>query len=136
MRGVREESRLWTGRVTDHGANRVRIAIMKRERVTFRRQPRDTVLFRVGHSYSDVDIKIDGKICGVIYAESCNRKKWEVWFMVIKKDILEDKNPNCPWMNKPMAAFQTEEQARQAVPKLIARVRKEGYDFHFFEKED
>jgi len=101
-------------------------------KITFKRQPRETGLYLVGHPYQDVDIKVDKKVCGYINSPSWNKNSWDVWITVIKKDIMEDGNPNCKWGNVPFKKkFSTEEEARAAVPNLIASVLKKGYQLYF-----
>ena len=39
------------------------------------------------------DIKYDKKVVGRIK----DGMPWKIWLMVVKKDINEDGNPNCPW---------------------------------------
>jgi hypothetical protein len=101
-------------------------------KVTFKKQPRETGLAAVGNPYPDVDIKVDKKVCGHISAPNWQRNTWDVYFMVIKKDILEDGNLNCEW--KTVSAkkkFSTEEDARAAALGLIENILKKGYQLHF-----
>ncbi len=45
------------------------------------------------------DIKLDKKIVGQVFGDKSfdPPKLYNIRFMVCKKDIMEDKNPNCEW---------------------------------------
>lgn len=62
------------------------------------------------------DIKLNKKCVGHIYIKKRDKpgKEFQIWFHVLKKDIVEDGNPNCPWKNiKLKATFKTIEETKQ-----------------------
>lgn len=66
---------------------------------TFKKQPRPTGRAGIGYSNQSVDIKIDGKVCGIISAPNWSTKDncYTIRLMTFKDDIMEDNNPNCSW---------------------------------------
>lgn len=102
-------------------------------RVTFRKDPRLTGLAAVGHPYQTVRIKVDKKVCGWIQPPSWQKRDWTIWLRVIKKDIMEDGNPNCEWINKRMKSYPTEQEARNATPCMIKELLEQGYTLSFEE---
>jgi hypothetical protein len=86
-------------------------------KLSFKKGERKTGLMAVGNPYSSSDIKINKKTIGRIMPPSWNSKDngWKIQLMIIKKDIMEDKNPNCVWRNitfKNQPFCEKEEDAR------------------------
>jgi len=88
----------------------------KQSKFTFKKHPKHTGLYAVGHPYSSVDIKLNKKKVGQINAPNGYDKRWQVGFTVVKKDIMEDGNPNCSWKWVFVeSCLATEEAARQYI---------------------
>ena len=66
---------------------------------TFKKHPKETGLRAVGYSRQSLDIKVNGKVCGLISAPNWTTKdnKYTIRLTVFKEDINEDDNPNCVW---------------------------------------
>jgi len=66
---------------------------------TFKKQPKETGLCAVGYYSQSVDIKLGGKICGIISAPNWQTKDncYEIRLMVYKTETETDSNPNCNW---------------------------------------
>jgi hypothetical protein len=102
-------------------------------KVTFRKWDRLTGLAGVGYPHQSVDIKINKKKIGTIYAPNWQTEdnKWSVAFMVMKEP--EDSNPNNKWKWIYMKArFENEETAREFVTKIVDKVA-EKYTFHYLD---
>lgn len=67
----------------------------KKEKFTFKKEPRETGLRSVGYPNPNTVIKHNKKVVGMIYGPSWQTKdhKWHVDLTVIKKE--KDDNPNC-----------------------------------------
>lgn len=65
---------------------------------TFKKHPRATGLAGIGDK-PQIDIKLRKKVVGSIHPPNFFRGKdnWQIGFMIVKEDINEDLNPNCPW---------------------------------------
>ena len=88
--------------------------------LSFKRHAKETGLAAVGNSKPSVDIKLNGKVIGLIAAPNWASRDnlYHLQFMVIKPE--PDDNPNCEWKWVYMkAAFALEEEARAAVPQVI-----------------
>lgn len=101
-----------------------------RKGLSFRKQPMEARSWR---SDQVTDIKLDGKVIGYISPPNWEKSFWIARFSVIKKDMNEDKNPNCDWKwIRLTKEFKTEPEAREAVRISISElVRK--YKFHYTE---
>ena len=67
---------------------------------TFKQQPKRTGLASVGEAgRCFINIKLNGKEVGMLYKGGFDTPI-DIRFMIYKKDIMEDKNPNCLWMWK------------------------------------
>jgi hypothetical protein len=78
---------------------------------------------------NNYDIKYDGKIVGDISEQrsigttKLNDGKFTVGFMIIKKDIMEDGNPNCVWRWARMKPkFDTPEDAQKWILENQERI--------------
>jgi hypothetical protein len=70
---------------------------MTRYAPTFKKHPRQTGLAGMGAA-DFIDIKLRKKVIGQIISPSpLGRDHWRIGFQIVKKDIMEDGNPNCPW---------------------------------------
>jgi hypothetical protein len=101
-------------------------------KLSFKKGDGNTGLYAIGTPYNSTDIKIDKKRVGSIIPPSWNSKNtgWKISMMVIKKDIMEDKNPNCIWKVitfKP--EFEKEELARIWVRDNIEGIVK-GWELY------
>lgn len=81
---------------------------MAKKKFTFKKQPKETGLRAVGHPYPCVDIKLDGKVVGTIYAPNWQLKGWRPALMVY---IADSENCNWSWW-QPKKVFETEQEAR------------------------
>ena len=70
-----------------------------KNKIRFKKHPRETGLASIGAGDPDIDIKINGLICGYISHPDWTSKSGEIRIrlMVYKEDINEDGNINCPW---------------------------------------
>jgi hypothetical protein len=103
------------------------------DRITFKKWDKLTGLTSIGYSNRRVDIKLNGRVIGVIQAPNWQTKPvWKIKFMVIKYDINEDSNPNCKykWI-KVKQEFDTEKDARQYIKYHTANILK--LNFHYLE---
>lgn len=95
--------------------------------LSFKRGPRPTGLFSVGHPNADTEIKLDKKLVGMIYAPDWQTKdgKWSAHFMVFKSKPDEDKRENCPWKWVQLSKrFDSEEEAREYVKLRLNLILK------------
>lgn len=79
----------------------------KKDRFTFKKEPKETGLSAVGHPYQSVNVKLNGKAVGIIHAPSWNSEGWR--FMVM---VNEPSNQNCPWSWRRIKTFTTELESR------------------------
>lgn len=90
-----------------------------KNRFTFKKEPRETGLRSVGYPHQSVRIKLNGKVCGMIYAPNWQRDGWMVSVMV-----MVSSSENCPWSWRRCGTFKTEQYARDWVlanaDKLLA----------------
>jgi hypothetical protein len=64
---------------------------------TFKKLPRLTGLASIGAA-DFIDIKVKKKVIGQIISPSrFGADYWRIGFQIIKRDIMEDGNPNCAW---------------------------------------
>ncbi|MDD2731403.1 MAG: hypothetical protein PHW33_04760 [Candidatus Portnoybacteria bacterium] len=72
----------------------------KKNKITFRRHPRQTGLAGVGNPNQSVDIKLDNKQIGYIDAPNWDTKdgKWGIQLAIVKDDKHDDGNASCSWM--------------------------------------
>lgn len=105
------------------------------KKFTFRREPKPAGLSSIGSPDPDTKIKLDKKVIGEISAPTWLSKTgmWSIRFMIIKEDVMEDGNSNCPWMWKTLKKkFENESSARQFIldhaKELILR-----FDFYYME---
>jgi hypothetical protein len=93
-------------------------------KITFKKHPRESGSWSIGHPNSDVDIKLDGKIIGIITGPAWNTPDfWIVSIQVYKNDIMEDENPNCKWKwVRFTKGFETENEAREYTKENIHAV--------------
>lgn len=70
-----------------------------KNKIRFKKHPRETGLAAIGAGDPNIDIKINGRKCGYISHPnwSSENRDIKIRFSVIKKDILEDGNSNCSW---------------------------------------
>jgi hypothetical protein len=89
---------------------------------TFRKQPRITGKAGIGYPIRSIDIKLRNKKVGQISAPNW-LKDWEIWVTVLKKDIMEDKNPNCEWRNVRLAILPvSDEDAKEYLQENIEKI--------------
>lgn len=78
------------------------------------------------------EIKADGKYCGFI--SEVGHEQYRVGFKILKKDILEDNNPNCVWrIFKCKSVYKNEDAARDWIKhnwKAISEKRGLGYELY------
>jgi len=100
----------------------------KNMKISFKKHPKETGLQAVGYPYQSVDIKLNGKVVGVIHAPNWQSEGWKVNFAVMKNK--PDGNPNCDWkwikLNK---IFENEEDAREAIKNNIVYITN-NYTLH------
>lgn len=102
-------------------------------KVTFKLHPKETGLAAVAHSRRGADIKIKGKKVGIIHPPSWCKESYTIQFMIVKADIMEDRNPNCIWRNITLnAKFSELEDAKQFVIDNINSIVKK---YTLFEAE-
>lgn len=100
---------------------------------TFKKQAKGTGLSAVGHPKQNIDIKLDKKRIGTIYAPNWQQGKWEVSFAIKKKDIMEDGNPNCEWRWVNFKEnFYTDFLAKEFVKEMFDKINS-TYEFHYFD---
>jgi hypothetical protein len=82
---------------------------------TFKKHPRATGLAGIGDK-PQIVIKLRKKVVGVINQPNFFRglNNWQIGFMVIKDDIMEDGNSNCPWRWKFMKNDATDEETARS----------------------
>mgnify|MGYP001571938629 CR=1 FL=1 len=82
---------------------------------TFKKEPKNTGLYAVGHPHPDTDIKHDKKSIGTIVAPSWQSKdsKWTIRLMV-KNNLNERSNCKWKWIQL-KARFDEEPEARKYV---------------------
>jgi hypothetical protein len=64
-------------------------------RITFKKEPRETGFRAVGHPYQSVNIKLDKKVVGIIHAPHWNSNPPHKW--VIRLAVKDKKYPNAGW---------------------------------------
>ena len=99
--------------------------------ITFKKHPRNTGLYAVGHPYQNVDIKINKKCFGIIYAPNWQTedRKWTIGIMIVETEL--DDNPNCTWKWIYFKQkFDEESHARQWIQEHIDKIMKR-YDLRF-----
>ena len=98
-------------------------------KVTFKKRPKETGLRAVGYPYQNVDIKLGGKVFGLINAPTWQTKDnfWRVSFAA--KAVEENKDWR--WATF-VPLFENEELAREWVIANVDRLA-EKYQFHFFD---
>ncbi len=94
-------------------------------KLSFKKEKKLTGLSSVGYPYQNVDIKVNKKKVGYISAPTWNNGDlWRIRFSVVKKDIMEDGNPNCVWKWITLkVTFKNEDDAREYVKKIITLVQ-------------
>ncbi len=101
-------------------------------KITFKKCKKETGKRGVGYPFANVSIRVDKKECGIISAPNWHKEGWTVRFQVVKKDLLEDGNPNCTWRwFPPTNIFPSEEAAREAASKIIENIISKGYRLYF-----
>lgn len=103
-------------------------------KLTFKKQPRESRM--IGYPNPNVDIKVDGKVVGYISGPNWQSKddRWHVHFMVQKKDIMEDGNPNCSWKRIQLKLnYVDESSARESVRHGIGGIINK-YTLHYQEE--
>lgn len=65
---------------------------------TFKKHPKATGLAAISDR-PQIDIKFRNKRVGIIHQPTAFRgmNNWQIGFMIVKADLMEDGNPNCPW---------------------------------------
>jgi hypothetical protein len=97
----------------------------EKNKVTFKKQPKMTGIAAIGYPYQSVDIKLNGKIFGIINSPNWQTidNTWSVGIMVYKTE--PDKNPNCDWKWLYFSKkFNTEDEAREFVESNIEEMNK------------
>lgn len=102
-------------------------------KVTFKKYPRNTGLSAIGYSQQNVEMKLNKRRFGTIYAPNWQTPdgKWSISIMVKKENLYEDDNPNCSW--KWVTAkqrFDGEDDARKWIQENIEFVLQ-SYLLHF-----
>ena len=85
------------------------------DKLSFKKGEKPKGLASVANPYPSTYILSDKNWAGSIHPPSYSSKtnSWRVGIMVIKADIMEDKNPNCAWKWVHFAEeFETEALAR------------------------
>lgn len=106
---------------------------MDKLKLTFRKQPRPTGLSSMGYG-QNTDIKINGKVCGAIYAPTWRSKDdlWEICFSVKKSESEPKENSDWKWITL-IKRTETEEQARIFLKENIGIITSK-YTLHFTEE--
>ena len=115
--------------VNDAGTVSMDIGETMKNRLTFRRQKKETGLWAIGYPDRNVDIKKNGKVIGFIHAPNWRTTdgKWRVSFAVMLTN--ESK-----WSWKHMSKrFDTEEEARNEIKRIWEKLNER---YKFFEFED
>jgi hypothetical protein len=100
-------------------------------KVTFKKYDKPTGLAAIGYGERSVDIKIDKKLVGTIYAPNWQSEDptWGISFMVMKTE--PDDNPNSDWKSiRLRAKFASENDAREFIKSNIDRIA-EKYTLHY-----
>lgn len=92
------------------------------KKFTFKKEPRETGLRSVGYTKQSVNIKLNKKKVGFIYAPNWNSKGWKIAFMISGGAG----NPNYDWHWKNLKVCETEEEARQYVQDNIEKIVSMG----------
>lgn len=93
-----------------------------KNRIRFKIHPRETGLASIGAGDPDIDIKINGKRCGLIVHPSWNSKNNDIRIilMVVKNKVDEDGNKNCPWKWATLKYVPTsDDDARELLKKNV-----------------
>jgi len=96
-------------------------------KVTFKKHPEMTGRAGIGYPYQNVDVKIKKKKFGEISAPTWQTEdnRWSISVMVVKKQIDEDGNTNCPWKWIHFKQrFVKEEHAREWIQEYIDEIIK------------
>lgn len=107
---------------------------MKKIKLSFRKEPRETGLAGVVNPVPPTQIKVDGKIIGSIIPPSYRDPEylWKVSFMVMKSE--PDGNPNCDWKHIYLKKkFSEESEAREHIKQIIDEIMKR-YTFKYLEE--
>lgn len=110
-------------------------------KITFKREAKARGLAGVGYPHPNVIVKVDGRQCGIIHAPTWNDigEVWTVTLFVVKKNILEDGNENCPWRSYTFSKrCLTEDEAREFVLRVTDVNTSDflkSFTLHLFEKE-
>ena len=95
----------------------------KKQKFTFKKQPRETGLASVGNPHPDTDIKHNKKLVGYISSPNWSSpdNKWRIRLTVKKSE--PDDNPNCDWkwivLKK---TFDTEPEAREFLNANVVEI--------------
>ena len=105
-------------------------------KISFKKVPASTGLASIGEG-KHTDIKLDKKKWGTMFTPSAlssyKDQLWRISFAIMKKDIMEDKNPNCPWKNVTLKhTFETEDATRLWLKDNLRRLL-EMFTPHLFE---
>lgn len=93
----------------------------KKLSITFKNHEKETGLRAVAHPYTDVDIKLNKQIIGLITSPKHFSSYWKVMFSVLKTEI--DDNPNCNWKWITMKVnFATKDLAKEFVKLNIDQI--------------
>jgi len=94
-------------------------------RIRFKKHPKETGLYAVGHPFSAVDIKVNGESMGIIYPPSWQTEdnRWSIGFTVLKKELDDDLNCKWKWIHI-KKRFDTENEAREFVKDNIETINK------------
>ena len=101
---------------------------------TFKKAPKPTgKLARVAYSETTTDIKLNGRIMGMIIPPNHYRNAWIIQIALKKKK--PDDNPNCAWKWQGLTAtFEKEEAAREWVKhNLQDIIESNELELHFLE---
>jgi len=108
-------------------------------KLTFKKEARETGLRAVVNPTPSTIIKIEGKEWGHIWGHIIPASShsdlfaWSIQFSIVKKDIMEDKNPNCIWRNVTLKQkFSSEPEARDWL-KTNLDMLSEKFTFYLHE---
>ncbi len=106
-----------------------------KNKIRFKKEPRETGLASVGAGDPNIDIKVNGKVCGYISHPRWNSqdRNIRIRLSVIKEDIMENGNPNCIWKWITLKYIpENDEQAKQFLKENVDAI-VEKYSLYYFE---
>lgn len=113
------------------------IIIFMKNRIRFKTHPRETGLASIGAGDPDIDIKINGKICGYISHPTWRSKdnSIRIRLMVYKDDNSKDENTNRNWEWITLKFIpKNDTEAREFMKKYVNQI-VEKYNLRYDEED-